>query len=514
MMESEQKDINQLKPILRAAGAEDSDSDYWEFLLMLGYGNSAQAEQLYKSLRRNVPPQDWRMPLVEIGEARVLSISSRDFECHKHLQVAAKLIFSRSNILSEEIQSEIIALYYYVLTTHQAKIDHNISALPYLLMGKSLTLIESFRLAFEYRISVSEAKLLDFPITNILSIVKKLEHKGLWTLACIGYRTAAIYYRKRNDLKSAYKFYESAFSIASRMKLDVSLKQIHIGLGYALFSEKRLDSAEQEYLKINTDGEFDPIIPILYENLAILAKARSDFDESISHLKKAITVSTKLDSIPSVPGEYLYLGQIYENHYKDLDQAEHAYKLGYDHAMRYADHGISLTGDRKTVVDAYVNLINKKRGSKVPSNVAKPVDHFAFFQGKPWKEIKDIFQHQLICYHQNTIQNSKALAKKLAMPASTLYSLQNRLKKRGYELPDKNSPNDTGDGSLFNFIEEHEELTWEAINSIFEREIIHYLYEKYGYNKLRMAQVLKLSYPSIITKTRELTEVNEHLLPN
>jgi tetratricopeptide (TPR) repeat protein len=509
-MESRPGDINQLKPILRAAGARESDSDYWEFLLMLGFGDSAKAEQLFKSLRNTVPASDWRMPLVEIGEARILSISNRDFDCHKRLQSAAEIIFSRSNFLNEKIQAEIMALYYYVLTTHRVKFEKSLSNLPLLHMGKSLTSIQTFRMAFDYRISVSEARHLNFPITNILTIVQKLEEKELWALACIGYRSMAILLRHKSDLKSAYEYYSRALSIASQEKLVVNLKQLHVALGYAYFSEKRYDEAEAEYLKIGSEGEFDPILPILHENLALLARARSDMESCVLHMEKAIAVSTHLDSISNVPGEYLYMGQIYEHHYKKLDVAEHYYKLGYDHAMRYAGAGISLTGDRKDVVDAYVNLINKKSGPKAP----KPMDTFAFSQGLAWKDIKDIFHHQLICHHQEHQQNSKAMAKKLNMPASTLYSLQERLKKRGYQLPEKNTPSPAEKHGLSTFIQEHNTLTWDDINTIFEREIIHYLYEKYGYNKQRMAQILKLSYPSIITKTRELTQVHEHLLPN
>ena len=509
-MDSREKEIDRLKPILRAAGAQESDSDYWEFLIMLGFGDSQKAEQLYKSLRDTVPSTDWRVPLIEIGEARILSISNRGFDSYKCLLSAAKTIFSRSNFLNEEIQSEIIALYYYVLTTHQAKFDDNISALPLLHMGKSHTSIDSFQLAFDYKISVNETRHLDFPIANIISMVQKLEHNKLWPLTCIGFRQAGILSRKKKDFKSAHLYYDTAFSIATRMNLHVTLKQLQLSRGYAYFAEKRFDEAEREYLKIIPNGKYDSILPVLHENLAILAKARSEIDLCITHLEKAITVSTKLDSIQSVPGEYLYLGQIYENHYKDLDQAEHYYKLGYEYAMRYASHGISLTGERKGVVDAYVNLINKKRGSKTP----KQVNAFAFSQGLPWKDIKDIFQYQLICYHHQRLPNSKALARKLNMPASTLYSLQERLKKRGYQLPEKTTSLSDESHSLFNFIEEHEEMSWEEVNSIFEREIIHFLYEKYGYNKQRMAQILKLSYPSIITKTRELTQVNDHLLPN
>ena len=509
-MESELHEINQLKALRKTSGHEHKDSEYWEFLLMLGFGNPKKTKQLYKALRSEISKQDWRMPLVEIGESRILSISSRDLDCHMRLLSAAEIIFTRSNFLNEQIQSEILALYYYVLTLHHEKILHHSSPLPMLLMGKNLTTINTFQLAFSYRIAVNEVKWLKAPLSNVFSVVKKLERNGLWTLACIGYRSMAILSRRCGDIHSAYEYYGAALSIASRMGLSINHKHLRNSLGYTLFSEKRLDEAEHEYLKISLEGEHDPIIPVLYENLALLAEARKDYPLAISHIKRAISVSTQLDSIPNIPGEYLFLGRIYENHLPDVEQAEHYYRQGYDHAMRYAKHGISLTGERKAVVDAYVNLINKKRGPKTPN----PVDGFTFSQGKSWKDIKDIFHHQLICYHHDNQHNSKAMAAKLNMPASTLYSIQDRLKKRGYLLPEKASSSATEKHSLFNFIEEHEDMTWDAVNNIFEREIIHYLYEKYGYNKQRMAQILKLSYPSIITKTRELTQVSEHLLTN
>ena len=267
-------------------------------------------------------------------------------------------------------------------------------------------------------------------------------------------------------------------------------------------------------MKINLTGDLDPTAPILYENLALLAEARSDMDTAVELVKQALEVSTRLDSIPHIPDECLYLGQAYETHYQDLEQAEKYYQLGYEHAMRYARHGVSLSGDRQKVVEAYVRLTNQKKGAPQPGLSLSPETHFAFSEGKPWKEIKDIFHYQLIRYHQRNHAKSKRLAKHLDMPASTLYSVQGRLKKRGYELPGKDQQGSSPDHSLFPFIDEHRELTWQAVNEIFENEIMHYLYEKYGYNKQRMAQILKLSYPSIITKTRELTTVNESLLSN
>ncbi|MEA3286345.1 MAG: hypothetical protein U9Q77_03070, partial [Candidatus Marinimicrobia bacterium] len=210
----------------------------------------------------------------------------------------------------------------------------------------------------------------------------------------------------------------------------------------------------------------------------------------------------------------LYLGDIHRTHYQDLGQAEYYYKLGHDHSMRYAEQGICLIGDRRKVVDAYHKLLHDSKPAPVTAKSSKNIDVFAFAGGKPWKEIKDTFQHQLILYHAANELNSRQLAKKLALPASTLYSIRERLKVRGYLLPgkDQSPPSETHD--LQGFIHQHGELNWDEINELFEREMIHYLYEKYGYNKNRMANILDLSYPSIISKTRELTRIDGHFLPN
>ena len=100
------------------------------------------------------------------------------------------------------------------------------------------------------------------------------------------------------------------------------------------------------------------------------------------------------------------------------------------------------------------------------------------------------------------------------MPPSTLYSVQNRLKHRGYILPPKQETINQEKHDLHDLINQYDDLSWAEANEIFEREIMHYLYEKYGYNKYRMANILKLSYPSIIDKTRTLTQVDEYFLAN
>ncbi len=514
MLESELQDIYLIKSSNGDVDGFSKESEYWEILLLMGFGNPSATQDFYHTLRQDIDKNDWRMPLIEIGEARFLSILGKDFESYVQLEKASKIIFSQSNFLNETIQSEIMSLHSYVLANLNLKITQQINSLPILLSGSQLTSLSSFRLAYDYKITILKVSEGFCQIANLEDIVENLKKNQLWVLTSMGYRQIGIFFRIRREYKKAHYYFGLALDIAERMDLRVTRNQIINAKAYALFHEGKLEAAEALFATIIPGSRLDSILPILNENLALLAEARQDRVLSIKHMKIALSVSSELDSVGHVAGECLYLGQAYEKHMGDLEKAEHYYRLGYEHSLRYASHGISLTGDRKEVVETYVNFISRNKDSgRAPKQVPEK-DAFAFSQGKSWKRIKDIFQHQLICFHSAKLRNSKLLASKLDMPASTLYSLQDRLKARGFEIPEKDASLPVEDLDLYDFLTEHQDLSWEAANQIFEREIIHYLYERYGYNKHRMAKILGLSYPSIIKKTRELTQVNAHFLPN
>lgn len=513
-MNSKLQKVLSSQPAFSTHFKRNKDKEFWEYLLMLGFDNYTQTGQFYKFLRSELPKNDWRRPLVEIGEAKVLSIAGRSFECQKRLEKVSKQIFKPSVSLSEWMLGEIQALYYYVQSTHNYKIDHLMFPIPSLTIGERMTSMESFKEIFRYNIAGHAARWLDEPISNMIPHIKNLEQMGFYLNASLGYKWTGYLNLERKNYKEAHKWFEHAITLAEKHKSEYQIQQISNSIGYLYYLQNRLEEAELKLSKIRIETQIDPIIPIRNENLALIFLARKDYNKAVSLLKDALIVSTELDSIRHLPGELHYLGHLYETYYKDFEQAEFYYKQAHDHSMRYARHGISLTGDRKEAVEEYVRFMEERKVGRSPASSQKRSSDLTFAGGKTWKEIKDIFHHQLILYHRQTIKSSKALALKMGLPPSTLYSIQERLKKRGYLLPGRTSQPADQKHALFNFIEENQDLSWEEINTIFEREMIHYLYEKYGYNKQRMAQILDLSYPSIITKTRELTKVNEHLLPN
>jgi tetratricopeptide (TPR) repeat protein len=339
-----------------------------------------------------------------------------------------------------------------------------------------------------------------------------MEKLDAHAIACGGWRLLGILARTENNYTAATSYFNRALALVNQHSIALMKKQIEISIAVLHYHKGEPELARKQLDKIEFSSPLDPVLASKYEVLTLL-EAKSDHMElAMEHLKKALDISLELDHIVMVPDQCLYLGETYENHFHDLEKAEHYYRIGQEHSLRYAEHGISLTGDRKKVVDGHLRLL-----SSTTRQIAAPKkapDYFSFAAGKSWRTIKDIFQHQLILYHSKEISKGKLLAAKLSMPPTTLYSLKTRLLERGYELVETTDNSSTSQHPAQEFIHEHNELSWAEINKIFEQEMIHYLYEKYGYNKHRMANILELSYPAIINKTRELTQVNEHFLPN
>jgi len=480
---------------------------------MLGFEDISKATQLYKALQKKIAADDWRTALVEITRARALSIASKALESYQVLKASFGMIFSPNSIVAASgFQSEVSALYIYIYTVLVSKFGRNIINIPLLQAGGHTTSIKKFQLAFKYFLTFNQVQSGFLSLQHLISIVKQVENDGMYILACVGYLTAGKISLSSRDFEKTHEFYRKALNLAFDHIITSIRNRIYLTQVNAYILEGNSKLAKELILKVKLSQKYDPIAAALLDNYALLAEGDGNMDQAVDFVKEATVISAKLDSAIRLPGECLYLGDALLKHFNDREQAEHYYRLGYERSLKYAHAGIALTGERYEVVQAYTNFLDQQHKPSVTT--PGPVEPFKFAAGKTWQEIRDIFQHQLIRHHLTITKNSKQLARKLSMPPSTLYSLQHRLLARGYSLTETDQTADQPLNTLHTFIQDHEELTWTEVNTIFEREIMHYLYEKYGYNKYRMASILKLSYPTILNKTRDLTRVPEHFLPN
>ncbi len=413
-----------------------------------------------------------------------------------------------------EVIGEINSLYTYVRDGLGKKLQiHEIDDIL-VLMAYHSTVLPNLKIAFEYIKSIKDIERGRRKIDTIFPLLNKLLELKLYSLASAAYRSTGIIYRKHGDFKRAHELFDIALDIALANKLDTCIANTLNTIGFSYFHQKEWEKEEGTLSDLLLDHSTMYVTPFIYENLTLIADNKKDLTLALERILLALNISYSLDHAEALPGECLYLGENYERHFNDLDKAEYYLRMGYENCLRYADAGISLVGDRKRVLEAYVDFLKRRDPPSVGKRRTASSDAFAFAQGKSWKTIKETFHQQLIRFHAATSKTGRMLAAKLNMPATTLYSLQTRLKNQGYSLAAPDPHTSEPEHPLQNYIKEHETLSWDEVNAIFERELVHYLYEKYGYNKLRMSKILELSYAIIIEKTRDLTHYNENLLSN
>ena len=494
-------------------GAKEDSNRLWEFFSFISLAEKDLLNNLYDQLD-DVTQDSWQSHLVKIGRAKYLSVNGELFNSYKAiLNCQSDLVYRPKYFPSAQTMNDVKAFLYYEKAILAAKIGDQQVEFDTIDTARNLTSIENLKLAialFSTRFSITY---FTGKLSSYISLIEQIESQGLFPLACIGWRKAGIFARKMGNKAESMKWSAKALRLAIDYDLGILHTQIRISQAVSAYNWSDHDHARELFAQIAKDNPDSVHQAIINENLAVMSQKENDTETAIALIEQALALTMPLDHITMIPAETLFLGEQYENYIKDLDQAEHYYRIGYEHAIRYAEHGISLTGDRKKVVDAYTELLQKKHKSTSQTGMSQSA-RFSFAEGKSWKEIKDIFHHQLILYHSKATLNKKQIARSLDMPPTTLYSLQTRLEDRGYLLPTKDETFPDTLEPVQSYIEAHKELSWNEVNEIFEREIIHYLYEKYGYNKQRMAKVLNLSYPALLNKTRELTSVDDHLLPN
>jgi len=103
------------------------------------------------------------------------------------------------------------------------------------------------------------------------------------------------------------------------------------------------------------------------------------------------------------------------------------------------------------------------------------------------------------------------------MRPSTFFSLKKRLRPRGLILPqikDRLKPMDEAvkNDALVQYIKGYlMEKGWKDANKQFENDIFSFLFQAYGSNRKRMETILKISYPNICLKMKDLNQ-NRHIM--
>jgi len=234
---------------------------------------------------------------------------------------------------------------------------------------------------------------------------------------------------------------------------------------------------------------------------------QGEYDGAVQYLGEAIEHSQKYDILSQIPDECLFMGDMQRDKLQHPELATHYYEIGAQVALKMAEYGFSLKGDRLDVVQRF-----NSRGKitySFPESMQPRSGPFSFAMGQSWKQINDVFQFQLLQKHLDSEISISDLPAKLGLKTSTYYAIKRRLNQHGFDfesipakMPIKLNNQDLM--ALNIYVHHLMDLTWSQANAQFEKEIIEYLFKQVGYQKTKLAEELDISYPTVLQKTKSL----------
>ena len=309
--------------------------------------------------------------------------------------------------------------------------------------------------------------------------------------------------------KAATAYYKRALDLCKDRGYDFIGWQIQNAQGYSAILQNQADQARGILDKIANNCPSHSLKSLALENLALVSFNQKDYPTSASYVERALEICRQNQVVSRLAPECQFLGDLYKEFLGEPEKAGYFYRLGFEQIANFGNAGIPISGNRLGAMEAYVSFL-QDRGTQSQSYLPHE-SHFEFALGKTWRDIMDLFHYNLIIFHFSHTGRGETLIKHLEMPATTFYSLKDRLSKRGFKFPRKRdkdykfNPDHYQDG-MQRYLQFQADKPWKAINKIFEKDMMEFLYASYGYKKTRLSEILDLSYPMVIAKTKAVTD--------
>ncbi|MBC8376867.1 MAG: tetratricopeptide repeat protein [FCB group bacterium] len=332
------------------------------------------------------------------------------------------------------------------------------------------------------------------------------EHK-MQIMHLIAIRRLAKYHRVEKDYPKALDLLASGRDFAVKFDYPFMVEQIRNSYGYLLYSMGEIKEARKVFLELMEGVQSRYLYATVLKNLTLTYYDEAEYDAAVQYLGQAIEHSQKYEILSQIPDECLFMGDLQRDKLQHPEVATHYYEIGSQVAIKMAEHGFSLKGDRRGVVHRFQE--RSKVGYSIPDSIGPRANPFSFALGQSWKQINDAFQFHLIQKHLDSGIVISELPGKLDLKTSTYYAIKRRLSQHGYDfdgtsegLPIKLQSDETS--ALNAYISGLTDLTWSLANEQFEKEIIEYLFKQVGYQKTKLAEKLDISYPTVLQKTKSL----------
>jgi len=391
------------------------------------------------------------------------------------------------------------------------KFGEHHSGLSSLRSGKRLAESITLHSVIDYQIS---AHLLDAGAgsspSDLQSWIQYFDERNMRVMQLIATRRLATHYRKKKKYEEAFRLLEDGIDLGHSYEYPFMVEQFKNSIGFVLYCTGDIDEARKVFRELQEGYQSRYLYSTVLENLTLTYYDENDYDEAAKYLGEAIEHSQKYEILSQIPDECLFMGDMQRDKFKRPEVATHYYEIGAQVALKMAEHGFRLKGDRKEVLQRFQE--RPRVGYSLPDSIGTPIEPFAFAKGLSWKMINDIFHFYLIKKHLESDTSISELPEKLDLKTSTYYAIKRRLSQHGFDfegvpvtLPVRIQSHDLA--TLNEYIGGLTEMTWVDANDHFEAGIIEFLFKQVGYQKTRLAEELEISYPTVLQKTKSLRSI-------
>lgn len=295
------------------------------------------------------------------------------------------------------------------------------------------------------------------------------------------------------DFKSASDKYNQAKIIAEKHALLQIEYEILNDEGWLEIQKKDYNKARSMFLDLIKRDLPPFLLSLALQNLGYLEFACGNYRDAINYHSQSLQINLKNDMRDMAFEDYYKLGLAYEN-LKEEGLAYHFYFEGHALLQTEVDLGLPILGYRRNVMDAYIKFLANNQ--KLPY-VNSHDESLRFVIDKTMKEIRYIFHKGLLTMQIRRHKNAPVLCKFLEIDTRTYFLYQKKLNLKRGEYDDTIFSNQY----FRQYIETLLPYTWREANQKFEEDLFNFLMEKYQHNKKKIAEILDVSYPSVVMKT-------------
>ena len=310
------------------------------------------------------------------------------------------------------------------------------------------------------------------------------------------YKNIGNAHRRQQEFIQAEDHYNRALSLASDNRYGHIAAAVLHDLGMLRYHQGRFPEAISFLEDALEQADSPYTVSFTLGNMGYLYKAKKQLDKAVLFLQRSLNIASENGVFFIIPTITCNLGDCHQqlgNH----DLTRFFYKQGYETGKELLNHHFPYNGDRKRVMESYVNLLTVDQ----PNQTSTPSADLSFTLDKTLQQIRSIFQGSLLSILQNNFGSATRTAAELGIARRTFFTARERSAQYYSGTPNP---------FVQQFLERQVSTDWKTLNQEFDREMLSYLYQEYGRNKRVLSEKLAVSYPYLVNLTRRL-EVNSSL---